>query len=189
MSNFTRNKIDNITQIAPEQITRENLRFMYGTGQEIASKNSQGVKVSRYRSGVQTKLGDIEASIWMELVEKLIDLEKEREIFEQLFEWEKDTYNIQSKTRKDLLFEAMKSYTYRIYDNKVWWDYVRFNRKYHPEVLEHDADLIAVRFACCNNECRIPVEQIRHEHEVPDTVPCPFCNRGSKFTIINDRME
>ena len=187
MIHFKREKIDSITQIAPTQITRENLRYMYGTGQEIASKNSQGNKVSHYRTGVQTALGDVEISLWMELVQKLIEKENDQEIFGQLLAWEKADNCIPSKTSNDLLREAMQSYTYRIYDNKGWWDYVRFNMKYRPEILENDPALMYVRLACCDRTSRIPKEQIRHHHEEPDTVPCPYCNKGTVFLMIENR--
>ena len=187
MAQFKREKIDSITQIAPTQITRDNLRYMYGTGQEISSKNSQGNKVSHYRTGVETVLGDIEVSLWMELVQKLIEKENDQEIFGQLFEWEKAENNIPSKTSNDLLREAMQSYTYRIYDDKGWWDYVRFNMKYRPEILENDPDLMHVRLACCDRTSRIPKAQISHHHEEPDTVPCPYCNKGTVFHIISFR--
>ena len=186
MTQFKREKIDSITQIAPTQITRENLRYMYGTGQAISFKNSQGNKVSNYRVGVQTALGDIEVSLWMELVRKLIEQENDQEIFEQLLEWEKDNNHIGSKTKNDLLREAMQSYTYRIYDNKAWVDYVHFNMKYRPEILENDLDLMYVRLACCDRTSRIPKEQIRHYNEDPDTVPCPYCNKGTKFSMIEN---
>ena len=136
MRGCIREKIDSITQIEPKQITRDNLRLHYGTGQEIVTKNSQGNKTSQYRSGVQTNLGDIEQSVWMELVQILIEQENDQEIFEQLLEWEKDNNHIEARTKNDFLREAMQSYTYRIYDNKAWWDYVRFNIKYRPEILK-----------------------------------------------------
>ena len=159
MREFIREKIDSITQIEPKQITRDNLRLHYGTGQEIVTKNSQGNKISHYRSGVQTNLGDIEQSVWMELVQKLIEQENDQEIFAQLLEWEKDNNHIGSKTKNDLLREAMRSYTYCIYDDKAWCDYVRFNKKYRPDVLENDPTLTLVHLVCCGSECRVPLEQ------------------------------
>ena len=185
MAQFTREKIDTITQIDPTRITRENLRYMYGTGQEIATKNSQGNKVSHYRVGVETSLGDIEVSLWIELVQKLIEQENDQVIFACLLEWEKDNNHISFRTKNDLLREAMQSYTYRIYDNKGWWDYVRFNMKYRPEILEKDPDLMYVRLACCDRTSRIPKEQIRHHHEEPDTVPCPYCNKTTLFSPVH----
>ncbi|MBQ7922480.1 MAG: hypothetical protein IJ325_07885 [Clostridia bacterium] len=184
MRGFIREKIDSITQIESKQITRDNLRLHYGTGQEIVTKNSQGNKTSQYRSGVQTNLGDIEQSVWMALVQKLIEQEHDQEIFEQLLEWEKDNNHIGARTKHDILREAMQSYTYRIYDNKAWWDYVRFNMKYRPEILENDAELILVHLTCCGRECRIPQEQVHHNHEAPDTVPCPYCNKGTVFSTM-----
>ena len=187
MRGCIREKIDSITQIEPKQITRDNLRLHYGTGQEIVTKNSQGNKTSQYRSGVQTNLGDIEQSVWMELVQKLIEQENDQEIFEQLLEWEKDNNHKEARTKNDFLREAMQSYTYRIYDNKAWWDYVRFNMKYRPESLENDPDLLYVRLACCKRVSRLPKEQVRQHHEEPDTVPCPYCNKGTVFWVIENR--
>ncbi len=187
MRGFIREKIDSIAQIDSALITRENLRYMYGTGQGIVSKNSQGNKVSHYRIGVETALGDMEVSLWMELVQKLIEKENDQEIFGQLFEWEKADNCIPSKTSNDLLREAMQFYTYRIYDDKGWWDYVRFNMKYRPEILENDPDLMYVRLACCDRTSRIPKEQIHHIHDEPDTVPCPYCNKGTVFLVIENR--
>lgn len=184
MTQFKREKIDNITQIDFTQLTRENLRYMHGTGQEISFKNSQGNKVSNYRVGVQTALGDIEISLWMELVRKLIEQENDQEIFEQLLEWEMDNNHIGSKSKNDILREAMQSYTYRIYDNKAWVDYVRFNRIYRPEVLDNDSMLITVNLVCCGKKCRVPLEQIQHNHEAPDTIPCPYCGNYTTFRII-----
>lgn len=184
MTQFKREKIDSITQIDSTQITRESLRFMYGTGQAFTFKNSQGHKISRYRVGVQTVLGDIEVSLWTELVKKLIEQKNDQEIFRQLLEWEKAHNYIDSKTDADLLYDTLKCYTHRIYDNKAWWDYVRFNFKYRPEILENDSDLLLVRLACCGRECRIPKEQKQHNYEAPDTVPCPYCNRSTMFSLL-----
>ena len=184
MTQFKREKIDSIMQVDCTQITRDNLRYLYRTGQNIVSKNSQGNKISRYRTGVETPIGDIEVSLWMELVQKLIEKENDQEIFRQLLEWEKIENRIESKTNGDMLLDALQSYTYRIYDNKGWWDYVRFNMKYRPEILDNDTELMPVRFACCGRESRIPAEQIYRNHEEQEAVPCPYCNIGTTFTII-----
>lgn len=186
MRGFKREKIDNITQIDPSRITRDNLRFMHGTGQGSSYKNSQGYKISSYRVGIQTAIGDIEVSLWMELVQKVIEQENDQEIFGQLLEWEKDNNHIGSNTKTDILQSAMQSYTYRIYDNKAWWDYVRFNRKYRPDVLDNDPTLTLVCLACCGSECRVPLEQSLHIHDATDTIPCPFCNKYTEFSIIQN---
>lgn len=182
MKAFVCIRIDNITQINTEQITQENLRLHYGTGINITEKNSQGDKKSKYRIGVQTNLGDIEKSLWIELVEQLIEKQNDQELFKKIFEWEKDNNYIQSKTKKDIYVDALEVYTYRLYDNKKWWDYVRFNMKYRPEILD-DPSLMRVHLDCCGRYSNLPKEQVQHNHEAPDTIPCPYCNKGTSFMI------
>ena len=184
MKNLIREKIDNITQLDVSQLTDENLRCHYETGLNIMTKNSQGHKASWYRKGVHTNLGDIEKSLWIELVKQLIERENDQSLFDMLLEWEKAANHIHSMTEKDFVYEALKAYACRIYDNKAWFDYVRFNRKYRPAILDNDSTLIPVCFDCCGCEDRIPREQIKHNYETSYMVPCPFCNKYTTFSHV-----
>ena len=73
-------RIDDASQIPESDVTHENLKIMYGTGISMYSKNQRGDRVGYYRTGVQTRLGDIEISAWIKLAEKFIEKENGREV-------------------------------------------------------------------------------------------------------------
>ncbi len=183
MSSYNSDRIDSISAIPDEKITHENLRYMYGTGIAIKDDSSRQEKKYRYRHGIQTAMGDIEKSVWIALVNKLIDMENGRELYNQLFEWEKDTCTLHSFTNEDIMISALRGYVSLICDNKGWWDYIRFNMKYRPYKLD-DPELMTVITECCKKPCKVAKEQITHWHGGPDTIPCPYCNKGSEFTVI-----
>lgn len=50
-------------------------------------------------------------------------------------EWVKDTNTVQSIMEKDLYKETLEIYMMGFADDKKWWDYIQFNRKYRPELF------------------------------------------------------
>ena len=185
MLTFKTVRIDNVSQILDEDISHENLEYMHGTGIAISTGKSRiGEKKYRYRHGVQTKLGDIEDSVWISLVKKLIEKENGQKLYEQFLEWAKVSDMLLNRNEEDVIMSALRSYVSLINEDKVWWDYIRFNAKYYPEKLE-DPTLITVIPECCKKPCRVPPEQIRRWNG-EETIPCPICSKGSKFEIIGD---
>ena len=76
MLSFKTIRIDNVSQVSDEDISHENLEYMHGTGIAISTgRDRMGEKKYHYRHGVQTALGDIEDSVWIALVKKLIEKE------------------------------------------------------------------------------------------------------------------
>lgn len=185
---FNSMRIDSVAQIQEESITHENLEYMHGTGIAISlGKDRIGEKKYRYRHGVQTKLGDIEDSVWVALIKKLIEKENRQKLFHDLLEWEKAENKVVNRDEDDMIMSALSDYVSRMNDNKVWWDYIRFNAKYYPEKLE-DPTLITVVPECCNVPCKVPPEQIRRWNG-EETIPCPICNKGSLFKIVDEKGE
>ena len=185
MLSFKTIRIDNVSQVSDEDISHENLEYMHGTGIAISTgKNRMGEKKYRYRHGVQTAIGDIEDSVWIALVRKLIERENGQKLYEQLVEWTKTDNTVVNRDEEDLTMSALRSYVSKLQDDKVWWDYIRFNAKYYPEKLE-DHTLITVIPECCNMPCKIPPEQIRRWNG-EEKIPCPICSKGSIFKIIDD---
>lgn len=177
-------RIDNITQVNLEKLTRDNINYKYGTGVAINTSDNRYEKKYRYRHGIQTELGDIEKSLWIELVKRLIIRENGQVLYRHIHQWISDTYHYRDWTAEDVTLEALKQYVSGIYDDKSSWDYIRFNSKYRPELLD-DTELLEVVTECCNTPCRVAKEQIHRWYESPPTVPCPLCNKGSQFIIIN----
>jgi len=182
MVTFTRNAIDNISQVNMDELTCENLRCHYGTGTVVTDHQSRREKNWRYRTGIQTNLGDIEISVWVELVRILIKKENGQEIFSQLMKWNAENYPSYYKDKEELEISSMKSYAMRLFDDKGWCDYIRFNKRFRPEILE-DSSLLEVITDCCNKPCKVTREQF-DEYSKPTKVPCPLCNKSSTFKII-----
>lgn len=183
MLTFKTVRIDDVSKLSDEDISHENLEYMHGTGVAVnVGRDRMGEKKYRYRHGVQTKIGDIEDSVWIALVKKLIEKENGQKLYCELFEWEKSENTVVNRDENDMMMSALSDYVSQINDNKIWWDYIRFNAKYYPEKLK-DLTLITVIPNCCKIPCKVPPEQIR-KHDDGDIIPCPFCNKGSLFEKI-----
>lgn len=116
-------------------LTAEDLRVMHYTGRSVSHGYGRD-KTTTYRSGIQTRAGDIEQGQWQELVRDMIRRTGELELLEQLTEWMLETTPWIHK-RKDAEQKALEAFCTRYFDDPGWHDYGDFNRKYRPEVLQH----------------------------------------------------
>lgn len=128
------NLIDRIEDINLAEITFDCIRKMYGTGRSFTTVNSQGEKKSHYRNGCMTAIGDIEESVWKQMVRQLIIRENETELFRNLKSWLKDS-KMMFRDANELEDYALELYAARIFDCHEWVGYVDFNTKYRPEIL------------------------------------------------------
>lgn len=183
MKPFVHVRIDSIATVDMKMVDRESLRPHYGTGVAVRIDGSRREKNWYYRTGIQTNLGDIEISVWVELAERLIKKENGEKLFAWISEWVKDTNTVKSYTAKDLYKEALENYMMSLPDDKEWCDYIPFNRKYRPELLE-DPALITVITECCNTPCKAVPEQIKIQFENEQYIPCSICGRLSKFKAV-----
>ena len=71
-----RDRIDDVSKIGRSLVTYENLTPHYGTGQSIRLPDRHYEKRYAYRNGVQTDLGDIIESGWVELAKWLVEKEQ-----------------------------------------------------------------------------------------------------------------
>ena len=114
--------------------TFEKVSLKYGTGRSNTFSTPNGKKVA-YRHGVMTEIGDIEVSVWMQIVEYLIRKAKENELYNNLLEWVTDKIKW-SKNEAERKKYALELHAARIFDKPEWVDYIAFNKKYRPELLE-----------------------------------------------------
>lgn len=119
----------------PENITYEDIRLMYHTGKFVRDYSSQDKKAGKYRVGVMTKLGDIEEKDWIRYAEELVRRNNEEALFKQLKNWYRET-TPWLRDEKDLHRYSLECFVARIFDNPNWVDYVTFNRRHRPEVLQ-----------------------------------------------------
>ena len=96
-------------------ITAKELRVVHYTGRSV-SRGYGRDKVTSYRSGVQTELGDIELSQWQALMRDIIHRSGELKLLEQLTEWELET-TPWIHTRKDAEQCALEAFANRWFDN------------------------------------------------------------------------
>ena len=118
----------------PENVTYDDIRLMYHTGKFIRDYGSQDKKAGKYRIGVMTKLGDIEEKDWIRYAEELVRRNSEEDLFKQLKSWYRQT-TPWLRDEKDLHRYTLECFVARIYDNPNWVDFVAFNERYRPEVL------------------------------------------------------
>lgn len=126
--------IDRMEDINLDEIAFSSVRKMYGTGRAFTFKNSQGDKKTRYRNGCMTAIGDIEKSVWQQVVRELILRENETELFRNLKRWLKDSKMI-FRDENELEDYALDLHAARIFDRPEWVGYVDFNTKFRPEIL------------------------------------------------------
>ena len=119
----------------PQGLSYEDIRLMYHTGKFIRDYGSQDKKAGRYRTGVMTKIGDIEQQDWIRYAEELIRRNNDETLFKQLKSWYRET-TAWLRDEKDLHRYSLECFVARIYDNPDWVDYAAFNERYRPEVLQ-----------------------------------------------------
>lgn len=175
--------IDNIEHINPSLISHENLIALHETGQSVLVSGTGKDKVFRYRIGKQTLIGDIEQSVWKELVHRLVEKCAEEKLLEQYREWVKANVPWIWNDRAAEM-GAMELYVSNQHLNRKWWGYVSFNLAYYPERLNDDPSLISVVPDCCGKTFRIPPEGIRMNHLEQQVISCPFCKDSSTFTYL-----
>lgn len=125
---FKRILIDRIEQIDISNLTFENLRVYYGTGQAILLSGSGRNKKYGYRSGIQTELGDIEISVWRKLAKRLVIRNNDQKLLSCYKKWLKNTKNWLKP--EEIEREALEMYTYQMKDNTEWYDYKAFNESW-----------------------------------------------------------
>ena len=129
--------IDSIASL-PKELNYEMLRVRFQTGRSILWKNNGYEKKYGYRHGVQTPIGDIERSVWVDAIKALIEKNGDTDLYEKLFDWYKD-FPVCGKTKQEREFYVLDVFSNRIFDNPGWVDYIPFNEKYRPGFLATQA--------------------------------------------------
>lgn len=81
------------------------------------------------------------------MVKDVIQREGEQKLYQQLLQHLKD-HNYAKESNKELEFKALQLHASRIFDNEAWVDFLKFNRKYRPEIALA-ARLVWIVPECC----------------------------------------
>ncbi len=128
--------IDKIEQLDYAELSFEKLRKKYGTFRSYSDGTDRlGRKKYRSRVGIQTDYGDIEVTLWRELVRTLIEQHNERKLFNHLKVWFIKSHRWLTD-KQEIETDTLELHACRIFDDPCWHGYVEFNEKYRPEVLQ-----------------------------------------------------
>lgn len=145
---------------AEEDLTFEDIRIHFFTGQAILVSGEGRNKTYRYRNGVATNVGDIQADEWGHIVRQLIVRYGEQELFHQLVDWIKKHCPWARNTSESERI-ALDYHVSRMPDNPLWCDYIPFNRKYRPDVLLK-AEILQVQCVGCGNTFELTTERYKN---------------------------
>ena len=116
------------------------------------------------------------------MVRELIDCKGERHLYEQLLEYLTE-HNYAKSTKTQLERKALELHADRIFDNEAWVDFLKFNRKYRPEVAAA-TKVVYIRTECCSKPGAIPQTQLGSSKRIDDRVCCPHCGRWTHYEIM-----
>ncbi len=176
---LNQNRIDSIQAVDLDNLTFEDIYHHYGTGVAF-TEMKRHEKVSRYRHGVGTNIGDIEESVWREIVKYLITKNGEEEMFEHLKQHEKE--HTLWRNESELEMNALVTHAYRMFDDPSWYYFVPFNRKCRPEYLK-SFKLITIKCDRCGELGEVTQEQL--DKAVDGKISCPMCGVHSTYSVQN----
>ncbi len=169
--------IDREEQLSGCTLTFDALHLKYGTFRYKQDGYDRcGRKKYRSRVGIQTELGDIEESLWLQMTAKLVEDAGETAMLNHLRVWTIKNCKWQ-KTKTDIEKYALELHMARIFDNPLWLAFVPFNRKYRPDYLAA-FDLVTVVNTCCNKPYQIPKERFDRIRE--GKTCCEHCGRTTQ---------
>lgn len=157
------------------------LRCHYQTGRSYVVSGEGRNRVYGYRTGVLCNLGDIEQKDWCEMVKELIQQKGEQELYKHLLQHLKD-YNYAKESIKELEFKALQLHASRIFDNEAWVDFLKFNRKYRPEIAS-SARLVWIVPECCKRPGEITQTMLDSNQHIENRACCPHCGRWVRFKL------
>ncbi len=167
------------------EYTFADLRSRYGTGVSYVIRGEGRNRVYGYRSGVMCSLGNIEVHEWRQLVQNLINQSGEQDLHQQLREFMASSYWKMDK--ESFEHYALELHAARIFDDPQWVDFIGFNSKYRPDVLQ-STRLIWILPECCNKPGRIPYARLMKNQSGENPTCCPHCGRWSPFKLIEEEI-
>ena len=163
------------------ELTFDDLRCHYQNGRALLISGEGRNRVYGYRTGVQCELGDIERDEWIRMVKDAIQSAGEQALYEQLLQHLKD-HNYTRTSRSELEFKALELHAARIFDDALWVDYLRFNQRYRPEVVD-PTRLVLVMPDCCKKAGQL--SRARYE-ENQEYNCCPHCGRWTQIRLLEE---
>ena len=163
------------------ELTFDDLRCHYQNGRALLISGEGRNRVYGYRTGVQCELGDIERDEWIRMVKDAIQSAGEKMLYEELLQHLKD-HNYTRDTRLELEFKALELHASRIFDDELWVDYLQFNQKFRPEVID-PTRLVLVMPDCCKKAGQLTRARFEENREYNC---CPHCGRWTQIRLLEE---
>ena len=163
------------------ELTFDDLRCHYQNGRALLISGEGRNRVYGYRTGVQCELGDIERDEWIRMVKDAIHTAGEKKLYEQLLQHLKD-HNYTRDSRAELEFKALALHASRIFDDELWVDYLQFNQKFRPEVID-PTRLVLVMPDCCKKAGQLTSARFEENREYNC---CPHCGRWTEIRLLEE---
>lgn len=117
-----------------KDLTFQNLRKHFGTGRAYTISGTGRDRVTGYRSGIMTDIGDVEEELWEKLVLCVIERNGEQELYQNLLSW-LTQHPVGCHDAKRRRHMALELHAMRIFDDVDWCDWLEFTCTYRPELL------------------------------------------------------
>lgn len=169
---------EHLSELKVAELCMNDIRWLGGTGRACSSGTGQSKKTS-YRRGVSTPLGDIELSVWYQVAEEIVRRDGEQEMLSHLITWGTE-HNYAHLSATEIRQEALKLISVNIFEQPRWVDYIPFNRRFRPEVVQK-AHIVTIISACCQLPGEVTQEQIDAAYS--NMVACPHCGRWAAYTV------
>ena len=115
------------------------------------------------------------------MVKDAIQSAGEKKLYEQLLQHLKD-HNYTGDSRAELEFKALELHASRIFDDELWVDYLQFNLKFRPEVID-PTRLVLVMPDCCKKAGQLTRARYEENREYNC---CPHCGRWTEIRLMEE---
>lgn len=178
-----RDLIDQLGQLDLPHLKASDLNWEHNTGKCLVTGSGRDKRYS-YRGGIQTPIGDIEISVWIQAAEYVVAREGLQEELERLRTFAicfgGSPYSKQLSHANHLAMCLSE-----IYRNPAWVSFVPYNEQYHPELLR-STPMVEIMLDCCKTICTMPKVQIHKENQ---TAHCPVCGRWASFSYAENKKS
>ncbi|MBR4855446.1 MAG: hypothetical protein IKU94_02345 [Bacteroidaceae bacterium] len=121
------NKVRGVESLhIPKEWTYEDIRVRVHTGRFVRDFSSQDKHAGKYRSGMLTKIGDIEEHEWFAYAEELIRRNGDEPLFKRLKSWYRENC-AWLRGEKELHRYTLECFVAGIHNCPDWVDYEAFH--------------------------------------------------------------
>lgn len=111
--------------IVPPDLCYDDIRVQLHTGRFIRNYSSQDKKAGKYRSGMLTKIGDLEECEWYIYAEELIRRNGDEALFKRLVNWNRQNC-AWLRNEKEAINYTLECFINGLHNNPEWVDYAAF---------------------------------------------------------------